>query len=65
MAWNWDRDYQGDSVEAAPAIDAGAGMDDFLASAKKLTDQFLEQSRRQAERILTEANAQLSAFLGK
>ena len=65
MAWNWDRDYQGDSYysasgaePAAPAADAGSGMDDFLASARKLTDQFLEQSRRQAEKILKEANAQ-------
>ena len=53
MAWNWDRDYKGDTPAnsyrtepAAPAADAG--MEDFLASAKKLTDQFLEKSRRQA-----------------
>ena len=58
MAWNWDRDYREDSYSQAPAGDAGTGMDDFLASARKLTDQFLEQSRLQAEKILKEANAQ-------
>ena len=65
MAWNWDRDYQGDGYYTAPAressspaADAGVGMDDFLASAKKLTDQFLEQSRRQAGKILAEAKTQ-------
>ena len=62
MAWNWDRDYQGDGYPAAPAADAG--MDDFLASARKLTDQFLEQSRRQAEKILKDANMQADQILG-
>lgn len=64
MAWNWDRDYQGDKYPAAPAADAGSDMDDFLASARKLTDQFLEQSRRQAEKILKDANAQADQILG-
>lgn len=63
MAWNWDRDYKGDSTDElnaaqpdAPAADAG--MEDFLASAKQLTERFLEQSRGQAARILADANAQ-------
>ena len=64
MAWNWDRDYQGDRYPAASAADAGSGMDDFLASARKLTDQFLEQSRRQAEKILKDANTQADQILG-
>lgn len=64
MAWNWDRDYQGDGYAAASAADTGTGMDDFLASARKLTDQFLEQSRRQAEKIVKDANAQADQILG-
>ena len=58
MAWNWDRDYKSEpyTAEAAPKLDAG--MDDFLASARKLTDQFLEQSRQQAAKILNDANMQ-------
>ena len=62
MAWNWDRDYNGGASGAsygteAAAPKADAGMDDFLASARKLTDQFLEQSRSQAEKILSDADA--------
>ncbi len=71
MAWNWDQDYHGDGYytapaqeTAAPAANADAGMDDFLASARKLTDRFLEQSRRQAEKILADANAQAEQIVG-
>ena len=55
MAWNWDRDYREDSYSQAPAGDAGTGMDDFLASARKLTDQFLEQSRLQVHSDISSA----------
>ena len=70
MAWNWDRDYKGDTPAnsyrtepAAPAADAG--MEDFLASAKKLTDQFLEKSRRQAEQMLREASGQADRIVAE
>lgn len=61
MAWNWDRDYKGDAAAgygAQTPQSADAGMEDFLASARKLTDRYLETSRRQAEQILREARAQ-------
>ncbi|MCR5577411.1 MAG: ATP synthase F0 subunit B [Oscillospiraceae bacterium] len=61
MTWNWDRDYRDDS--AAPAQGADAGMDDFLASAKKLTDRFLEQSRSQADKILQDADAKAAQIV--